>query len=138
MYAKWAAVWFLAGMTFPALAVSCFSIDDLNPEYRDCPNRQAWYPDADGDGAGDPSEVWVTCDEPTGFVPVAGDCDDQDPTVQTCPDSGDTGADSGDTGADSGDTGADSGETTSGVAFNPRHLPSLFPSISRLFQVLSR
>lgn len=32
-----------------------------------------WYEDADGDSAGDPDESMASCDQPTGYVAVAGD-----------------------------------------------------------------
>ncbi|MFT3714312.1 MAG: putative metal-binding motif-containing protein [Archangium sp.] len=39
--------------------------------------RTTWYRDADGDGFGDSANTVVTCNAPTsGFVAVAGDCDD--------------------------------------------------------------
>lgn len=74
-----------------------------------CAARAAFYPDADGDGAGSNLDVYIGCAAPTGYVTAAGDCDDADAAVQIgC----DTGADTGDTGADTGtDTGADTGDT---------------------------
>ena len=41
----------------------------------------AYYPDADGDGFGADVDPLVSCDEPKGAAPVAGDCDDGAPTV---------------------------------------------------------
>lgn len=38
-----------------------------------------WYRDADGDGAGDPSQVEETCTPPAGYVTRGDDCDDTDP-----------------------------------------------------------
>jgi len=35
-----------------------------------------WFLDADGDGFGDDTTVLTTCDPPTGWVAVGGDCDD--------------------------------------------------------------
>jgi hypothetical protein len=111
----------VAGMCFLVLGSSCWTVDDLNPEYHDCATRHAWYPDDDGDGAGNPAELWVTCDQPDGWVPVAGDCDDLDPKVQDCPkDTSDT--------SDSGDTGAPAQVGHS----------SLYSPILRLFRVIFR
>jgi hypothetical protein len=42
-----------------------------------------WYADSDGDGAGDPATTRTACTQPSGYVDVAGDCDDTDPTVQS-------------------------------------------------------
>jgi hypothetical protein len=72
-----------------------------------CAERTAWWEDLDGDGAGNPAEVWVSCEQPAGWVGAAGDCDDADPAVTTCDD---TGADTGDT-ADTADT-SDTGDTS--------------------------
>ncbi len=40
-----------------------------------------WYPDADEDGYGDPSESVTTCDTPVGYVANGDDCDDTDPNL---------------------------------------------------------
>ncbi len=42
--------------------------------------RTAW-PDADGDGYGDPDAPIAACEVPTGYVTEEGDCDDADPAV---------------------------------------------------------
>jgi hypothetical protein len=44
-------------------------------------NASDWYADDDGDGYGDAGESKVACEQPTGFVANADDCDDADPTV---------------------------------------------------------
>ncbi len=41
----------------------------------------SWYADADGDGAGTDTDSVEACDAPEGYAAVAGDCDDDDPTV---------------------------------------------------------
>jgi hypothetical protein len=38
-----------------------------------------WYPDADGDGWGADTGAISACDEPAGYAPQAGDCDDANP-----------------------------------------------------------
>ena len=40
-----------------------------------------WFTDADGDGFGDPTTAVVHCTPPQGLVPLGGDCDDTDPTI---------------------------------------------------------
>ncbi|MDP2307879.1 MAG: hypothetical protein Q8P18_17770 [Pseudomonadota bacterium] len=74
------------------------------PPVPPCDERAAWWEDADGDGAGSPADVWVSCEQPDGWVAVAGDCDDADPAVTTgCADTGPT--DTADTGpTDTGPT----------------------------------
>ena len=37
-----------------------------------------WYEDADGDGYGDDASSFADCDAPSGYVELAGDCDDTD------------------------------------------------------------
>ena len=38
------------------------------PDARNCPERQAFYPDADGDGLGERTAVYVGCEAPSGWV----------------------------------------------------------------------
>ncbi len=49
----------------------------------DCPDgEQTWFADVDRDGYGNASTAEGACEAPApGFVTVAGDCDDEDPTV---------------------------------------------------------
>lgn len=50
--------------------------------YCACPGPVTnWYQDADGDGYGDPAISMQSCESPAGFVPNAGDCDDNDSGV---------------------------------------------------------
>ena len=37
---------------------------------RDCLTRQAFYPDPDGDGIGDPTTLIIACTAPDGYVTV--------------------------------------------------------------------
>ncbi len=48
--------------------------DDQDPEGAE--GRQPWYIDADGDGHGSDGYVLVSCDQPSGYVSSADDCDD--------------------------------------------------------------
>ncbi len=50
------------------------AVDDSAP----CSPR-GWYADGDGDGYGDEAAVTTACDQPSGAVSQAGDCDDFDP-----------------------------------------------------------
>ncbi len=47
----------------------------------DAVNAPTWHPDDDGDGFGDGSVSQSACEEPTGWVVDAMDCDDDDPEV---------------------------------------------------------
>lgn len=44
---------------------------------------ETWYPDADGDGQGDPSSSQLACNAPAGTVADNADCDDSEPTAYT-------------------------------------------------------
>lgn len=46
--------------------------------------QPAWYRDQDGDALGDELAVLVACDMPSGYTALPGDCDDTDPSVQSC------------------------------------------------------
>lgn len=80
------------------LLMGCSVYDKLfvlfeEPAQSPCDQRAAWWADADGDGAGNPFEVWVSCDQPDGWVAVAGDCDDADAAAATDCDTAETAAD---------------------------------------------
>jgi hypothetical protein len=82
--------------------------DDCDGQIDDGVVDQTVYADADGDGYGDDAVTLVTCDPPSGYVAVAGDCDDADasvhPGADDPPDDVDQDCD-GDTGdGDTGDT----------------------------------
>jgi hypothetical protein len=79
---------------FLVLATSCEVYRTLFPEEEPPPNcelRLPFYPDADGDGVGASSPVFIGCQAPEGWVDQSGDCDDEDPTTIECPDTGETG-----------------------------------------------
>jgi hypothetical protein len=106
-----------------ALLLGCSVYEKLfdlleEPPEPPCDPRTAWWEDADGDGVGNPAEVWVSCDAPAGWVAEGGDCDDADPSVTTGCDSGGGDTSGGDTsGGDTsgGDTsGGDTAGDTSG------------------------
>ncbi len=103
----------LRPLILAALASSGCLPDDLVGPEPNCDTRLPFYPDQDGDGVGATSPVFIGCEAPSGYVDVTGDCDDSDPDVVECPDTGDTG-DTRDTG-DTGDTGVsdDTGEHSS-------------------------
>ncbi len=44
-------------------------------------DASTWYADTDGDGYGDPDDRSVACDQPSGRLASAGDCDDTDATT---------------------------------------------------------
>ncbi|MCB9762192.1 MAG: FG-GAP repeat protein [Alphaproteobacteria bacterium] len=47
----------------------------------DAADAPAWYPDADGDGFGDPANPTRACVQPDGALDNAQDCDDTDPAI---------------------------------------------------------
>lgn len=56
--------------TLPLLALAALA-SGCNielPDPRNCDERTAWYPDEDGDGVGEPTEVYIGCEAPEGWV----------------------------------------------------------------------
>ena len=47
----------------------------------DASDAGAWFPDADGDGFGDPNEGTTACEQPAGLIADSLDCDDTDSAV---------------------------------------------------------
>ena len=43
-------------------------------------DQATWYQDSDGDGWGTPASIAVSCEAPSGYVAVPGDCDDSEPS----------------------------------------------------------
>jgi hypothetical protein len=69
---------------YPGADEYCNGLDDdcdgdIDEDTVDAETR--WYPDADGDGYGDPGEVLIQCTQPTGYVLDATDCDDADASI---------------------------------------------------------
>ena len=52
----------------------------------DASDLDSWYADADGDGFGDADSSSASCDQPSGYVDDATDCDDADAEVNTSAD----------------------------------------------------
>jgi len=55
--------------------------DGVEDDGEDVVDGSTWYPDADGDGFGDPRQERTACSQPEGFVADQGDCDDTDATI---------------------------------------------------------
>jgi hypothetical protein len=53
------------------LLVGC-ALQLPEPIERNCAERVAFYPDEDGDGLGEPTDVFVGCEAPQGWVEVLG------------------------------------------------------------------
>ena len=66
----------------PAADEYCDEIDndcDGTVDEDDALDASTWYADADSDSYGDTTVTSTSCDEPSGYVSVDGDCDDSDP-----------------------------------------------------------
>jgi hypothetical protein len=59
-----------------ALFLACAFLEP--PPDPDCTDRIAAWPDADGDGVGDPTEVYVGCHPPDGWVQIPPPTDTSD------------------------------------------------------------
>ena len=63
----------------PAAAEACNGVDDDcdgTVDEADADDAATWYQDLDGDGYGDAAASTVACDQPSGYVADATDCDD--------------------------------------------------------------
>jgi len=62
----------------------CDGVDnDCNKLIDDVPNPPVWYRDRDGDKVGDGRVTSFGCQQPEGYVAMAGDCDDNNVAVHT-------------------------------------------------------
>jgi hypothetical protein len=69
------------GAVNPDAVEVCDEVDndcDGTTDEDDAADASTWYADTDGDGYGDEASTTVACDQPTGFVSDATDCDDDD------------------------------------------------------------
>ena len=66
----------------------CIALLACNPNdavERDCAERQAYFPDSDGDGIGEPTDMVLACEQPEGYVENSDDCNDRLPELSRCP-----------------------------------------------------
>jgi len=71
----------------PAATETCDGVDndcDGTVDEDDASDASTWYADSDGDGFGDATIATIACDQPSGYVADANDCDDA--TATTNPD----------------------------------------------------
>lgn len=70
-------------LIFPGNPEVCDGLDnDCNKTVDDNPaDPGVWYPDADGDGYGNPDVVQSACTAPAGYIAASGDCDDHNADV---------------------------------------------------------
>ncbi|MCO4745085.1 MAG: hypothetical protein KC912_09870 [Proteobacteria bacterium] len=53
-------------LILPFLVLAACNIE--LPDERNCDDRLAYYPDEDGDGIGEPTDVYIGCEAPEGWV----------------------------------------------------------------------
>lgn len=88
-------------MTALSALLTLFACTGSTPVEPACPDPQQFWPDADGDGVGEPGTSYIGCSPPSGWVRAVADVRPDDTYVW------DTGpfGDSGDSGGGSGYTG---------------------------------
>ncbi len=72
------------GYNHPEADERCDGVDndcDDEVDEDDAADASTWYPDADGDGYGDPDSGLVACSQPKGYLDEASDCDDDDASL---------------------------------------------------------
>jgi len=72
------------GAVYPDADELCNDVDDDcdgETDEDDAVDAPSWYADADGDDYGVDTDVLVQCDQPSGYAPDAGDCDEGDDAV---------------------------------------------------------
>ncbi len=70
--------------TYPGATEYCDGINndcDAETDEDDAVDVSTWYADTDTDGFGDPAVTDIDCDQPSGYVADATDCNDSDITV---------------------------------------------------------
>ncbi len=68
----------------PAATETCDGVDnncDGNVDESGAAGEMSWYLDSDGDGFGDPDTELEACDQPSGYLLDASDCDDTDSSI---------------------------------------------------------
>ncbi len=73
-----------AAAVHPGATESCNGVDDdcdSDVDEDDAADASTWYGDVDGDGYGDASSTTVACEQPSGHVADASDCDDADALI---------------------------------------------------------
>lgn len=55
--------------------------DDCDPLDENIGLASNWYIDNDNDGYGTDDDIITACDQPAGYAPLSGDCDDNDPDI---------------------------------------------------------
>lgn len=71
-----------AASVYPGAEEVCNNLDDDCDGEVDAGLTATWYADTDADGFGDATTALAACDAPAAWIAEAGDCNDQDATIQ--------------------------------------------------------